>query len=265
MRSPETGRRRRGPGIGEVLLRQLPGPSIVHGLWAGTKLVCLLLFTVVMLSCPGWAAAVAGTGLVLAAARAARVPASAVPRLPGWAWVFLVLGAGTSFLGHGIGLYVQSMLITVALVGFGAIVAWTTPVADVAPAVARLAGPLRAFRVPVQEWALVLGLCLRSLPLLLEEFRILLAARRLRRRPAGRGPRAVGWMAGELVDLLTAATAVSIRRAAELGRAITIRSGIPSAPSTGRRPGRADFACLGIVTAACALIIAATIAGVAPG
>jgi energy-coupling factor transport system ATP-binding protein len=259
------GRRPRGPGIGEVLLRQLPGPSTVHRLWAGTKLACLLFFTIVMLSCPGWAAALAGTGLVLAAARAARVPASAVPRFPAWAWALLVLGAGTSFLGHGIGLYLQSMLIGAALVGFGAIVAWTTPVADIAPAIARLAGPLRALGIPVHEWALVLGLCLRSLPLLLEEFRVLLAARRLRRRPAERGRRAAGAVARELVDLLTATTAVSIRRAAELGRAITIRGGIPPARSTGPRPGRADLTCLGVVTAACALIVAATTAGIAPG
>lgn len=264
MRSRGRNRRRRGPGIGEVLLRQLPGPSTVHGLWAGTKLVCLLLFTIVMLSCPGWAAALGGTALVVAAARATRIPASAVPRLPGWAWAFLALGAGTSFLGHGLGLYMQSMLITLALLGFGAIVAWTTPVADIAPAVARLAGPLRAIGVPVHEWALVLGLCLRSLPLVLEEFRILLAARRLRRRPAERGLRALGAMASELVDLLTATTAVSIRRAAELGRAITIRGGTPAARSAGSRPGRADYACLSVVVAACVLIIAATIADIAP-
>ena len=88
------------PGIGEVLLRQLPGPSAIHGLWAGTKLVCLLLATVVMLGFPGWPAAAAGVVLVLAAARAAHVPIAAIPRLPRWAWFFLLLGAGASLLGQ---------------------------------------------------------------------------------------------------------------------------------------------------------------------
>jgi energy-coupling factor transporter transmembrane protein EcfT len=258
-------RRRRAPGIGEVLLRQLPGPSAVHDLWAGTKLVCLLLATVVLLGFPGWPAAITGIVLVLAAARAAHVRASAVPRLPGWAWLFLLLGAGASFLGNGIGLYVQSMMITAALVGFGAVVAWTTPVADIAPAVARLAAPLRAVGVPVHEWSLVLGLCLRSLPLLLEEFRVLAAARRLRRTPTGHGLAAVSALVRELIDLLTAATAVSIRRAAELGRAITIRGGVPQAYPTGRGPRRADFLCIGIVSAMCAMTVATTTVGVFQG
>ena len=249
-----------------MLLRQLPGPSTVHGLWAGTKLVCLLLFTVVMLTCPGWAAALAGTGLVLVAARAARVPPSAVPRLPGWAWALLVLGAVSSYLGHGLGLYLQSMLITTDLLGAGAIVAWTTPVAEIAPAVARLARPLSAVGVPVHEWSFVLGLCLRSLPLLLDEFRTLIAARRLRRKPAKRGLKAaVGTGTSELVDLLTAATAVSMRRAAELGRAITIRGGIPPAVPSGRQQGRADYISLGVVAATSTVILSAAAAGIIPG
>jgi energy-coupling factor transport system permease protein len=256
--------RSRGPAIGEILLRQLPGESMVHDLWAGTKLVCLLLITVVMLACPGWIAAAAGTVLLLAASRAAHVPASAVPRLPGWASVLLGVGAGTSFLGHGIGLYLQTMLITGTLLGLGTIVAWTTPVAEIAPAVARLAGPLRLVKVPVGEWALVLGLCLRSLPLLLEEFRILLAARRLRSTSRGRG-----WSAGEgvirdVADLLTVMTAVSIRRAAELGQAITIRGGIPAARSETLRLRTTDWWSLSTVTGVCVLVALATITGINP-
>ncbi len=168
-------------------------------------------------------------------------------------------------MGQGFGLYVQSMTIAAALVGFGAIVAWTTPVAEIAPAVARLAAPLRAVGVPVHEWSLVLGLCLRSLPLLLEEFRILAAARRLRRTPTERGVGAVGAVARELIDLLTAATAVSVRRAAELGRSITIRGGVPQAYPSGRGPRGVDFVCMAIVAAVCAVVIATSIAGLFPG
>ncbi len=59
-------------------------------------------------------------------------------------------------------------------------VSWTTEVADVAPAVAVLGRPLRALRIPVDEWAVAIALAMRACPMLLDEFRILYAARRLR-------------------------------------------------------------------------------------
>ncbi|WP_285245768.1 energy-coupling factor transporter transmembrane protein EcfT [Pseudarthrobacter sp. fls2-241-R2A-127] len=236
----------------------------MHDLAAETKLACLLLITIVMLACPGWTATAAGTGLVLAASRAARVPTSAIPRLPGWAWVLLAVGAATSYLGHGISLYLQSMLITGILLACGSIVAWTTPVAQIAPAVARLASPLRTVKVPVDEWALVLGLCLRSFPLLLEEFRIMLAARRLRRTPPAPAWRAGTGVIVDVVDLLTVTTAVSIRRAAELGQAITIRGGLPTTRPQTLPLKRTDWWTLCGVSTLCILVVVATTVGLNP-
>ena len=45
-----------------------------------------------------------------------------------------------------------------------------------------LGRPLRRWRVPGHEWAAALGLALLALPMLLEEFRLRYAARRLDRR-----------------------------------------------------------------------------------
>jgi energy-coupling factor transport system permease protein len=229
-------------------------------LWAGTKLIALLLQVVVVLLFPGWPAALTGLAVVSLAAGTARVPLSAVPRLPVWFWIFLLGGALLSFLGGGIMLYLESILITLVLVAASAIVNWTTPVAEISPAVGVLGSPLRRLGLPADEWALTMALCVRTLPLLIDEFRILLAARRLRPRPLRpQGIRPiVQFLKAELVDLLTSVLAVAIRRAAELGRAITARGGIPE-PSVGRpilRP--ADAVALLCVAAACALVIGLT-------
>lgn len=71
------------------------------------------------------------------------------------------------------------------LLGLGALVSWTTNVAQIAPAVAALGRPLRVLRIPVDDWSVALALALRTFPMLIDEFRVLYAARRLRpRRPA---------------------------------------------------------------------------------
>ncbi len=66
------------------------------------------------------------------------------------------------------------------MLGLGAMVSWTTNIAEIAPAVATLCRPLRLVRIPVDEWAVSVSLALRAFPMLIEEFRVLYAARRLR-------------------------------------------------------------------------------------
>ena len=68
------------------------------------------------------------------------------------------------------------------LVVSAALVGWTTQLGAVAPALARLARPLRVLRLPVDEWIVAIALALRCLPLLIDEMRTLAAARRLRYR-----------------------------------------------------------------------------------
>ncbi|WP_045386417.1 CbiQ family ECF transporter T component, partial [Mycobacterium kyorinense] len=58
----------------------------------------------------------------------------------------------------------------------------TTNVAEIAPAVATLGRPLRFLRIPIDEWAVALALALRAFPMLIDEFRVLYSARRLRPR-----------------------------------------------------------------------------------
>ena len=76
--------------------------------------------------------------------------------------------------------FLRITALSVVLLGLGAMVSWTTNVAEIAPAVATLGRPLRLLRIPVDDWAVALALALRAFPMLIDEFRVLYAARRLR-------------------------------------------------------------------------------------
>jgi energy-coupling factor transport system permease protein len=152
--------------------------------------------------------------------------------------------------------FLRITVVAIVLLALGMMVSWTTNVADIAPAVARLGRPLKVFRVPVDDWAVALALSLRAFPMLLDEFRLLYAARRLRPRPVltTRRARRRRWVI-EMVDLMSAGVTVALRRADEMGDAITARGGtgmISAAPSG---PKRADWVVLAISAALCAIAI----------
>lgn len=237
-----------------VLLRQVPGDSVVHRLWAGTKLVSVVILGLTLSLIPSWTAIGVGFVLVLGTAGLARIPRGALPRIPLWFWLALLIGALLS-LPSGLDavlVYARLTSLSAVLLGAAALVGWTTPLGEIAPAVARLGAPLRRLRVPVDEWAVAIGLCLRGLPLLIEEMHVLRAARRL--RPSRRGSTTV--LFAEVIDVVTAAMAVSIRRSGELGAAITARGGTGQLAANPRKPGWVDGVALVVVLAASAIAIA---------
>ena len=146
---------------------------------------------------------------------------------------------------------------SIVLLGLGAMVSWTTNVAEIAPAVATLGRPLRPLRIPVDDWAVALALALRAFPMLIDEFRVLYAARRLRPKevPTTRRARRRRW-ALEVIDLLAAAITVALRRADEMGDAITARGGAGQISAAPSRPKRADWVALSIVVLVCAVALA---------
>ena len=231
-----------------VLLRPVPGPSAIHDLWAGTKLITALAISVLLASYPGWGPIALTAALLITIARLAHVPRGALPSVPRWLWITTLLTGATAALAGGspfvdvgpftVGLgglldVLRFAALTGVLLGLGGMVSWTTNVADVAPAVAVLGRPLRLVRIPVDEWAVAIALAMRAFPMLIEEFRILYAARRLRPKPplppTWRG-RLRHW-GGNVIDVLTAAITVALRRADEMGDAITARG----APARSRR------------------------------
>ncbi len=148
--------------------------------------------------------------------------------------------------------YLQFLAMTVIVLSLGALVSWTTNVAEIAPALARLGRPLRRLRIPVEAWSVAVALGLRAFPMLVEEFRVLYAARRLRPRPVVSGRRArARWWFTECVDLMAAVITVALRRGDEIGDAITARGGYGQLSAARSRPGRVDYWVMTAVLALC--------------
>ena len=268
---PNEQRHVRRPNRPMVLLRPVPGKSAVHDLWAGTKLLVVCGISVLLTFYPGWIAIGLVAALVLTAARIAHIPRGALPSVPRWLWILMAIGGVTAAfaggspvielagvpLGFG-GLlnFLRITTLSIVLLGLGAMVSWTTNVAEIAPAVATLGRPLRLLRIPIDEWAVALALALRAFPMLIDEFRVLYAARRLRpkqvalTRRARRKRRAL-----ELIDLIAAAITVTLRRADEMGDAITARGGTGQISAAPARPKLADWLALSITVAICVAAI----------
>jgi energy-coupling factor transport system permease protein len=146
--------------------------------------------------------------------------------------------------------FLRITALSVVLLGLGAMVSWTTNVAEIAPAVATLGRPLKLLRIPVDEWAVALALALRAFPMLIDEFQVLYAARLLRpsQMPSGRRAR-VRQQSRGIIDLMAAAVVVTLRRADEMGDAITARGGTGQLSASPARPKLADWLTLAIAFA----------------
>lgn len=256
--------RRRRPSL--VFLRRVEADTPVHRLWAGTKLVAAAAVSVVISFFPTWPAVAVLAALVVGAALLARIPRSALPRPPLWFWLAMLVGALLTMVSGGrpygviagtrVGFgnlegYGRLLAVGFLLIGSGMLVGWTTSLADVGPAVGRLLRPLRRLHVPAEEWAAAIALCIRSVPLLVDEIRTLLAARRLRPRDTTRP--APLRLLDEGVDLLVAGLAVSLRRATEMGEAMTARGGTASITARDVGPRLRDVVAILVVAAACGL------------
>ncbi len=256
-----------------VVLRLLPHDSPVHRLWAGTKLLIVLGIGIMLSFRPTWPALGVAAAIVAVGVVAAHVPAGAVPRLPRWIWVLALADAlltlrsgahpvvhiGSVDLSLG-GLSDWALLVGLALVILAAalLVGWTTPLGDVAPALARLTAPLRALRLPVDEWVLAVGLAIRSLPLLIDEIHTLFAVSRLRRpatRERVRWRQRVGIVVRDIEGLLSTAVVVALRRARDLADAIEARGGLAAPTTTSAPPGAIDAVLLVTVTAVIAAVL----------
>jgi energy-coupling factor transport system permease protein len=250
-----------------TLLREIKVDSPIHRLWAGTKLLAVGALSVVLSYFPSWGSIGLIVALLLATALLAHIPRGAWPRPPKWFWIAVAISGGlASLAGHsphltvggvllgfgGLDAYCRFVMVGATLLLGAALVGWTTPLGEIAPAVRHLLAPLRLVRVPVDEGAVAVALCVRSLPLLVDEMRTLVAARRLRPALPRPGRTTMQRWLDEPVDLLVAALAVSMRRAGELAEAITARGGTGLIAARTRRPRWADAVALLVVGAACA-------------
>lgn len=241
MREQRGEERRRSRRPAELtLLRPIPGPSPIHGLWAGTKLVLLVLIAVVVGFDPTWPVLAAGAALVLLGAAVARIPRGSLPRLPKWLFIGVFLAALLTLrstakpIGHVAGVplswgglenFVLVTCVALEIFAAAALLSWTTTLAEVAPAISVLGRPLRWLRLPVDEWAAAIALSIRCFPMFVDEVRTVIAVRRLRPdvRLDNDGP--MNHLAHEVEDFLFTTLTVSLRRAHELGEAMEARGG----------------------------------------
>jgi energy-coupling factor transport system permease protein len=255
-----------------VLLRPVPGDTVIHRLWAGTKLLAVAGIGLLLTFYPGWVPIAAVAVLVVVTARLAHIPRGVLPSIPFFLWILVLLGGALAALAGGspvidigslqIGLggllnYLRVTALAIVLLGLGALVSWTTNVADIAPAVATLGRPLRLFRVPVHDWAVTIALALRAFPMLIDEFRTLYAAHRLRPvEPAETFRARRKQRVANLVDLLAAAVTVALRRGDEMGDAITARGGAGQISAAPSRPRSRDWIAFAILVLVCGSALA---------
>jgi energy-coupling factor transport system permease protein len=193
------------------------------------KIAVLAMATVVSFVVPQWPTIAALAVLLAAGLAAARLPLSVFPRVPWLVTAIVLFGGAAAAAGSGLVLYVQSMLLTILFFALSLLLIWTTRVEDLPASFMRIASPLRRLGVPVNEWAHTVTFAVRTLPLLRDEFRVLIAARRLRApsRAASRRTRTLA-RSHELLDIVIAVVASAGRRASDLGRTATQRGGLQS-------------------------------------
>ncbi len=238
METATTRRRRpRRPPAGG-LPRSLPWDSGMTRLWAGTKIVCLTALTTALLLWPRWAAVAAVGAALLVGSLVARVPASALPRLPIWFWSGVLGGCIGAWLGGGLWIFVRQLLVAALVVWGASLLVWTTSFDRLAPALRTLMAPLRLMRVPVDEWSTAMVLALRGLPTMVDQTSAVTDAVKL--RSGGHPP--TGWREAlhTVLDVITASLSGASRRAADTGRAMTLRGGVPPVPRERVRLGACD-------------------------
>src|SRR5262245_41928641 len=113
-----------------------------------------------------------GAAVVLRGLLAARIPLGAFPRLPKWFYIALLIGAALNLLSGteptvnvggitlslgGVEEWARFTALAVILITSGALIGWTTPLGDVAPALRPLLGPLRFPRLPGDEVVLAIA------------------------------------------------------------------------------------------------------------
>ncbi|WP_328306165.1 DUF2232 domain-containing protein [Actinomycetospora sp. NBC_00405] len=262
--SSSSERERRPRAVGAV--RTLPGPSVLHRTWVGTKIAALAATALALFVDPTWPTLGAAALLLVVGAVAARLPRGAVPRPPRWLLLWLpaivlstigtrpplvdVLGTELSLGGlERVVLFLGTTL--VSLLGAALLIA-TTPLGAFPPLLERLARLGRRVRIPLRTPTTAIALGLRLVPLLLAEGRTawLLIAQR---QPVGRAVTPLREQVRTAVRAAMQACAMATRRAAETGEAITARGGLGAVAGPDQRPGWRDLAVLLVVAAVLAV------------
>lgn len=232
-----------------MMPRPLPWESGLSRMWLGTKILCWAALSTMLLFIPSWLSLGASSLLLAGATLVARVPLSALPRFPAWFWASMLGGMLGAWMGDGLLIFVRALCLSTVIMWGTALIVWTSPASDFPPTIRHLLTPLRWIGMPVKEWAHVMAMTLKSVPFMRDQSQSIadtLAVRHhaqrdyaLRHEHAS-GDRGPGLFA-YLGDLTTASLSVAAQRASDLGRAMSMRGGIPPFPVVSPAVGWRDL------------------------
>ncbi|MEM7287588.1 MAG: energy-coupling factor transporter transmembrane protein EcfT [Actinomycetota bacterium] len=247
-----------------IQFRHLERTSTLHRLRPDTKIVCLIAVSMGVALNLGWAAIAAGWTVLVGAFLLSRLPRTMLappPRLflliVGFSFMFSLFSGGDPVVGGielgGVLEFAQLLALGLLLVGFAALLTWTTSLTDIGLGLANLLRPLRLVRAPVDELTTVIVLAVRSVPEIGSEVSAVTDAYRTRPDRTDRRGGVRGAL-GDMVDFSSTVVVAAHRRAGELGRAMVARGSTraPHAPLPKRRSADlvAAAACLGGAVAA---------------
>ncbi len=242
--------------IGFSLPRPLPWSSVLSRVAPEVLIVVWTVLTTLLLVWPSWWT-LGVLGLVLAGASLlAKVPPSAIPIPAPWFWGGVVGGLIGASLGGGFWYFVRLMALTTVVLWGTALLLWTSSTARLAGALRSLLRPLRRIGLPVDEWARIMGLALRALPVLGDQAQAVVDTAKL--RMGDEWTRATpGTLLRLAVDVTTACLSAASRAARDTGRAMSMRGGLePLEDSRPRLAGRDLVAALVGILAAGAIVAA---------
>jgi energy-coupling factor transport system permease protein len=231
--------------LGRITIGQyLPTDSAVHGLDARVKLLMVLLLIIAVIVSNSLVGLSVLLLVVLIGLSAARIPlrfalAGLRPMLPFllllallqvfaipqytagaaviWRWGILTMTDRSLLAGILLIARFSIMVLGLSLFSF------STTTTELTHGVEHLLRPLQTLRLPAHEFALVLNIAIRFLPILAEEAERLIKAQASRGADFGRGQRNFIQRTRRLLPLLVPLFLVSLRRAEELIEAMEAR------------------------------------------
>lgn len=224
----ETGKPRRR-GIRKepfVFPRPLPWSSVMTRMWAGTKILTWAAVSTALLFIPSWTTLALCTAYLLALTLGARVPFTAIPRIPFPLLAGFCGGMLGAALGDGVFIFLRATAVMLVILWGTLLLLWTTHTWQLTSAIATLMRPAAWLRLPADSWVHAMALTVKSVPMLLDHMRALhdTMTIRLYRQQKVSNRR----FYADMVDVLTASLSAATRHASIIGVAISMRGGIPT-------------------------------------
>lgn len=215
-----------------------PGDSVIHRLDPRFKIVMTLIFIVMLFTgqsmiCLAVGAVYTLTAILLSKIKFRMFARSIKPLMP-----FLLITAllniifvsgGTVYFqwkflritSEGISVSIVMIIRIVMLIAGSSLLTYTTSPITLTDAVERLLSPLKKFRFPVHELAMMMSIALRFIPTLIEETDKIISAQKARGAEIDTG--SIANRAKNLVSILVPLFISAFRRADELATAMECR------------------------------------------